>query len=558
MRRIIHHQTGSAPSQKDEATINKLDVLEFKCYHKIETVLKDIDTDLLIDGSKESVFCAIHNDTIMCIAPHTPNLDKVINTISLKLNNYLNNMVQDGLHILQMIKSSKPEDINKQLDQLHIEQYNEEMRSFKTAGDLLKKQPKHNDQVIFENFSTNEQVIYWNSDGNGILATIQSVNLSQDDNKISTVILTVNENKDTEVTTVFCISKLLHPSQIQSLNLEGQRREQAVPSDLLLYDIPHESEDEAIAWTTSIIEYCNTLAPQQHRFVLERLKFYAHYYLVICNQVPHIYDVIMNILDSTIHSIKELLQHLNNSLQDDDHGMSHPLPTWPISNPFSQSRSSFIRPRGTTQGYYRGPSGGYRLNPQAGTQMSQWGPPIVVEERPQVNFHEAQIWYHQASADYQACECLLESTTESSMPGGFKCQHCALVCFLSHEIVDLCLKALCYAFVGLSGDLRNATNILIFYEKLTKSSQCPTLDMEQYIHQVSEYDSSTRFPDAHVPSEPPCCVYNETNAYTAFIAAQNVFKCVGEMLSSSDSQGVMTLPLIPIKNGKLTSYVYTV
>ena len=550
LRRIIHHQTGNAPSQKDEATISKLDVLEFKCYHKIETVLKDIITDLLIDDSKKSVCCAIHDDTIMCIAPHTPNIDEVVNTISLKLNNYLNNMVHNGLHIVQMIKSSKPEDITKQLDQLHIEQYNEGMRSFKTVGDLLKKEPECYDQVVFENFSTKEQVIYWNSNGNGILATIQSVNLGQDDNRINCITLTVNENKDTKVTTVFCISKLLHPSQIKSLNLEGQQRQQAVPSDLLLYDIPHESKDEAVAWVTSIVEYCCNLPPQQHNFVLKRLKFYAHYYLVICCQAQHIYDAIINILDPAIYNTKELLQYQNYGLQGVDHDMPHSLPTWPIGNPFSQSRSSFIRPRGATRGYYRGPSGGYSLNPHAGTQLSRWGPPIEVEERPQVNFHEAQIWYHQASADYQACEHLIESTTASNMPGGFKCEHSALVCFLSHEIVDLCLKALCHGFVGLSSELRNATNILIFYRELTRLSQCPALDIEQYVQQVSEYDIlSTRFPDAHVPSEPPCCVYDETNAYNAFIAAQKVFKCVGDQLSSADNQGVMTLPLIPIKTG---------
>ena len=52
---------------------------------------------------------------------------------------------------------------------------------------------------------------------------------------------------------------------------------------------------------------------------------------------------------------------------------------------------------------------------------------------------------------------------------------------------------------------------------------------------------STRFPDAHVPSEPPCCVYDETDAYNAFIAAQKLIKCVVEKLSSADSQ---TFPLI--------------
>ena len=117
------------------------------------------------------------------------------------------------------------------------------------------------------------------------------------------------------------------------------------------------------------------------------------------------------------------------------------------------------------------------------------------------------------------------------MPGGFKCEHCALVCFLSHEIVDLCLKALWHAFVSLSTNVEEACNILIFYKQLTKSSNCPSLDIEQYIYQVSEYNRSTRFPDTHIPSQPPCCVYDEVDAYNAFNAAQKVFKCTGEKLA---------------------------
>ena len=554
LRRIIHHQTGNAPSQKDEATISKLNNLNFKCYHSIETVLKDTVKNLPIPDSKKNVLCAIHNDNKMCIAPHNPNLDEVVNTISLKLNNYLNNMVHNGLHIVQMIKSSKPEDIKMRLDHLHIEQYNEGKRSFKMVGDLLKTLPNHSDQVVFENINIKEEVIYWNAEGNGILATIQSIISDRDiDDVISnSITLIVNDNRDTEVTTLFCISKLLRPSQIQSLNLNGQQKEQTVSSNLLLYDIPHESKEEAAAWITNIIEYCDNLSPPQHCFVLERLKFYAHYYLVICNQAQHIYYAISNILDSAIYNIKLLLQHLKDSSQGDDRDISQLLIAGSFRNAFSQSRSSFVRPRGTTRGYYRGSSGGYRLNPSAGTPLGAWGPPTVVEERPQVNFQEAQIWYYQASADYQACECLIDSTNAPDiMPAGFNCQHCSLVCFLSHEIVDLCLKALCYAFVGLTNNLRRVGNILIFYKELTKSSRCPSLDIEQYIHQVSEYDRSTRFPDAHVPSEPPCCVYNEIDAYNAFIAAQKVFRCVGEKLSSTDSQGIMDLSLIPIREGTL-------
>ena len=346
---------------------------------------------------------------------------------------------------------------------------------------------------------------------------------------------------------------------MQSINLhiDGQETEQLISCDLLLYDIPHECEDEPIAWITGVVEYCDTLTPQQHYFVLDRLKFYAHYYLTICNQAQHIYDAISDILHSAIHYIKSLLHNLNDSLQCDDYGISQPLTTGPFCNAFSQSRSSFIRPRGATRGYHQGSFGGYRFNPIAGASLSTWISPTVVEKRPEVNFQEAYIWYHQASADYQFChECLIETTTTSNMPGGFKCQHCALVCFLSHEIVDLCLKALCYAFVGLNTNLKSAGNILMFYKELTKSSQCPTLDIEQCIHQVSEYDRSTRFPDAHVPSEPPCCVYDETDAYSAFIAAERVFKCVGQKLSSADNQGIMTLPLIPVKGIEIDKWLH--
>ena len=560
LKRIIHHQTGKAPSQKDEAIVNILDDLEFKCYHKIETVLNDTAKNQPIPDSRRNVFCALNNSTEMCIAPHTSKLDEVVNTISLKLNSYLNNMVHNDLHIVQMIKSSKPEDIKEKLDQLHIKPYNEGTSSSKTVGDLLRKFPNDSDQVVFENFCIKEQVIYWNSEGKGILATIQSVKSDENDDSVifnKSIKLTINDNKETDDATLFCVSKLLNPSQIKSLNLNGRQTEQAISGDLLLYDIPHECEDEAIAWITGVVEYCDTLTPQQHYFVLERLKFYAHYYLVICNQAQHIYDAISNILYSAIYKIKSLLQNLNNRMQGHDYGISQSLTTGSFYSPFGQSRSSFIRPRGATHGYHRGPSGGYRFNPIAGVPPSTWGPPTVVEERPQVNFQEAYIWYHQASADYQACKCLIESTTAStSMPGGFKCQHCAMVCFLSHEIVDLCLKALCYAFVGLKNNLKSAGNILMFYKELTKSSLCPTLDIEQCIHQVSEYDRSTRFPDAHVPSEPPCCVYDETDAYNAFIAAQQVFKCAGQKLSSADNQGIMTLPLIPVKGIEIDKWLH--
>ena len=562
LRRIIHHQTGNVPSQKDEVSIGKLDNLEFECYYSIVTVLKDVHTTQVIPTSTENVFCAIHDDTKMCIAPHIrddatsgddhpPNLDEVVNAISLKLNNYLNNIVNNDLHIVQMMKSDKPDNIQKRLDQLHIKQYNEGTQSCKLVGDVLKEAPEDSDQVVFESYDIKEQVIYWNAEGDGILATVQSIQEGRDNHDVnfsSLLTLVINDDKDVEVTTLFCVSKMLHPSQIKCLNLDGQQMEQTIAGDLLLYDIPHESEDEATAWITGIVKYCrDDLLPKQCYVILKRLRFYAYYYLVTCNQARDIYDAIIHILEASVYDTESVLQSLEDSLQGGDLDISQHITAIPIINAFSQPRSSFMRPSGITHGYHQSSSGGYRFNPAAGrAQLNTWGVQTSVEERPPVNFNEAQIWYHQASANYKVCLCLIESTTASSMPDGFKCQHCASVCFYSHEIVDLCLKALCHAFVGFSSNLRNASNILIFYKVLVRSPNCPTLDIEQYVHQVSEYDNSTRFPNAHVPSEPPCCVYDEVDAYSAFTAAQKVLRCVGDKLAT-DRLETATPPLAPFK-----------
>ena len=575
LRRIIHHQTGYAPTQKDETTISKLDKLEFKCYHNIETVLEDINTNNVISNIPEKVYCAIHDKDKMCIAPHiyegvnpndprAPNLDEVVNEISLKLNSYLSNMIHNGLHIVQMLKSDKPDSIEKRLELLHVKHYNEGMHSSTIVGDLLKEVPDDSDQVVFENFDIKEQVIYWNSTGNGILAIIQSINAEKDtdDNTSTSITVTINDSNDTEVSTLFCISKLLHPSQIQSLNLDGQETEQTISSDLLLYDIPHKSEAKAKAWIIKTVKYCcDDLSPKQRYVILKRLKFYSHYYLAICNETAqHIYDVIINVLEGAINDTESLLKRLDDSLQDEDQDASQHVAAELFINAFSQSRFNlpFIQPHHSTHGYYQVSSGGFRRNPTAATaatatgiQFSPWSPLPVAEERPQVNLQEAQIWYHQASAQYKACKDLIKYNTTSNMPGGFKCQHCALVCFLSHEIVDLYLKALCYAVVGYNNNLRSVDNILTFYKELKKSLQCLSLDIEQYVHQVCEYDRSTRFPDSHVPSEPPCCVYDETDAYCAFTAAQKVFECVSEKLSAAESPETITFHSTPPKQGNL-------
>ena len=548
LKRIIYHETKDIPTQTDEAVINTLDNLQFKCYHNIPTVLRSIKTNEVISGSEKDVLCAIYNNTNtshnqeggaeMLVACHSSKPDEVVNAISQKLNTFLNNMVKDGLCIIEMIKSGSLNDIEIKLDQLHVQPYHEGICSSKlVVGNVLREAPIPSDQVVFVNFSPEEMVVFWNPKGDGILAKVKSI----DSAKVNIKSLTVVTDGDNNAinTTTWCISKLLNPSQVQNLNLNGDRTKPIITGDLLLYRIPHKSEEEAVSWIHDIIKYCNNVSHQQKCFILKRLKYYTHYYLMICNNAQPAYQAVLSILNKAIADIDKGSQNESTSVSSSHQGFTQQISYgFHFSNAFCQpQRVSFHRSRGT-MGVYSTSSGFVQLNAPH-IRTAPWDPPAEIETRPQVNLQEAQIWYCQASADFQTCEHLIY-TKSLNNPSNFTCQHPALLCFLSRQVVEKCLKALCLATCGLNKDIQDAENIVLLYNYL--SSCLNDKSLEECVHQVSEYDRSTRFPDAHVPSQPPCCVYDEIDAYNAFIAAEKVIKYVKDKLN--DDQGVCATSLV--------------
>ena len=548
LKRIIYHETKDVPTHTDEAVINTLDNLQFKCYHNIATVLRSIKTSEVIPGSEKDVLCAIYNNTNtlhnqeggveMLVACHSSKPDEVVNAISQKLNSCLNNMVKDGLHIVEMIKSCSLDDIERKLDQLHVQPYHEGICSSKlVVGNVLKNTPNPSDQVVFVNFSPEEMVIFWNPEGDGILAKVKSVDSAEVNIKSLTVVTDDDDNAIN--TTIWCISKLLNPSQVQNLNLHGDSTQPVTTGDLLLYRIPHESEDEAISWIHDIIKYCNNVSHQQKCFILKRLKSYTHYYLMICNNAELIYRAILSILNKVIADIDKGSQNESTSVYSPCQEFTQDISCgFHFSNAFSMpQRVSYHRSHGTT-GVYSTSSGLVQLNAPH-IRTAPWDPPAEIETRPQINLQEAQIWYCQASADFQACEHLIY-TKSLNNPSNFTCQHPALLCFLSRQVVEKCLKALCLATCGPNKNIQDAENIVLLYNYLSNCLNDKSI--EECVHQVSEYDRSTQYPDAHVPSQPPCCVYDEIDAYNAFIAAEKVIKYVKEKLN--DDQGVGAASLV--------------
>ena len=546
LKRIIFHETKDIPTQLDENVINTLDNLEFKCVCSITTVLREIKTNEIVSGSEKDVLCvicnsenALYNKVEMFVTCHALNPDEVVNAVSQRLNTYLKNLVCDGLYIVEMIKSSSLNDIKRKLDQLHIQPYHEGTCSSKmVVGKCLKKSPDLSDQVVFVNFSPGEMIIFWNPNGDGILAKVKSVNTAEAGNMKSVTIITGDDDRDTIKTTIWCISKLLNPSQVEDLNLHGDRAKQITTGNLLLYSIPHKSEDEASSWIYDILKYCNDLLHGQKRFVLTRLKFYTYYYLRVCNNAELVYQAISSILDKAINDTDKLSQNQSICIQGSCQDFSwQATDNYCFSNAFCQpQRMSFHSSHGTS-GFFRGSSGFFHLHaPQVHTNT--WDRPAEVDSRPKINLLEAQIWHYQASADFQACERLIYDKSVNN-PSNFVCQQPALLCFLSHEIVEKCLKALCFATCGLSKDIKDTENIVFLYNYLSKYLKDESL--EECVHQVSEYDRRTQFPDAHVPSEPPCCVYDEIDAYNAFNAAEKVVKYVKDKIRNDQEVCIASL-----------------
>ena len=141
------------------------------------------------------------------------------------------------------------------------------------------------------------------------------------------------------------------------------------------------------------------------------------------------------------------------------------------------------------------------------------------------------------------------------------CQFPALICFLSHEVVEKSLKAAYLAKCGSTLAIQHDFNLVALYDQL-KTARCwPLPDFKDLVLQVSDHNMRCRYPDLHVPPEAPCVLYTELDARHALAAAQEVFikvcsiECFKTKLPSQPS----TLQLLPSTvyldpNSKLLSY----
>ena len=180
-------------------------------------------------------------------------------------------------------------------------------------------------------------------------------------------------------------------------------------------------------------------------------------------------------------------------------------------------------------------------------QDSLWQPTTVEEPSPQPNITEARMWLTQSLNDFEAAQSLLATSTQYRQDHQGHQNHQlsvihmfpAQVCFLCHESVEKCLKALFLALYGMNRQLKGHTNVKDLCEELQRNphwSRDPPINLMPQVLQVSSHYLCCRYPDYNVPMMEPARVYVERfqDAEDVVMAVRHIFETVQQIDSIAE------------------------
>ena len=221
-------------------------------------------------------------------------------------------------------------------------------------------------------------------------------------------------------------------------------------------------------------------------------------------------------------------------------------------------------------GLFRTSTGGYRsrAHQPRPTPVGVWNQntpaaaPQATPAPPKTNFKVAFMWLQQAIADFNAAKHYLECTRIVNEQGStskvtnsgdeteadYSCQFPALVCFLSHEVVEKSLKAIYLANCGSTLADQHNLKLVALYDQLSAARCWPLKkEVKDSVLLVSDHNLRCRYPDHHVPPEAPCVLYTGLDARHALAAAQEVFVevCSTKYFKDKLPSQPTTLPLLP-------------
>ena len=381
------------------------------------------------------------------------------------------------------------------------------------------------------------------------------------------------------------VYKLLTTSQHTTLS-SGRSSSFATP---LILASPPVIEEEIYKWIEEILDYnkrfsccslsvlCLRITAHLH-YILETRKVSSDLFLTVVKEFVKIIKSkeTTSHKKKTIKDVKNLVQVLTKqSIEDDQETCEELQKPLLVENKSTPRPISFRIPVTSIPG----PIPRFPRLPL---------PQLQAPPQPKVSIKDAQMWLQQAKADYLAaqdlymCQCLKDTLhirvrnvaegqkqkQESDKEGEDQeekengkedmvvkeesdeeiereeeineeeeeevhkkpdtqtnCKFPALVCFLSHDVVEKCIKGIMYAKCGLPTHLLESSHLSTLCEQLEKYDRCaPQLKyvVKECVLQVNEHSNKSRYPNYQVPPCAPASIYTSLEALEALRAAHRL------------------------------------
>ena len=163
------------------------------------------------------------------------------------------------------------------------------------------------------------------------------------------------------------------------------------------------------------------------------------------------------------------------------------------------------------------------------------------EERTYSNYdHHSSRGFHETS-DYknanpmEASRWIKQSRADLKSANSLRSESPSLVCFLSEQVVEKCLKAALYAKCGLSFDQLRTHDVCRFGDWVNGLDGAPKEEVSRAVSVVANYYLPTRYPDRQLPYKVPAEEFSMKQAEEALKVADKVLKSIEKFVDDKDS-----------------------
>ena len=582
--RLIKYESKNPPSGELVETLkSKLDNIELICVQLITTVLMDENNEEISDSLDSSSSCLImpSEDGVSCtvyIAPHESDSTSPVDTNELLyrlfagLNQQFGHVVHDSHIFMEMLSCQQPDMIGSLLSSHKIPEYIHGSDKNFAKSPLGRDVPftPYLDHIILFNFKVGE-IVKFKSEEHASLINAEIVALEGKGltTKCHLKVKPTMQGEDDQIKVVHSCVLLLSKympacyeySILKTWNIDTELPDslaETLPGPISVLDFSVTKADSLRTELKQLYTGINEVfTHEQKKHTTVRLLYQIHY---LCRKMEYNMDV----FDEAFRVLTEVVSSFGISCQlEVERGqlIGDQADVNPILRGVATGSTGYGGVATGSTGYrgvatggtgyggvatggtgYGGPSSrsGGGSTPRrvrfSNLWFSRqhfrhpiWRSPVEVEPPPQPNLEEASMWLVQALNDFKAASNLLEQSQQIKAANQnqpivlevFPAQ----VCFLSHESVEKCLKALFLALYGLDRKLSGHTNVMDLCQELQGHRNWVSgVDLMPQVLQISRHFMQCRYPGYNLPKQAPAYSYADR-----FSEAEEVVEAVKVM-----------------------------